>query len=360
MGKEPIYSFASGQSSLPADLLETVRADVDARSQGGLSVLELPFTCSEARAILHETEAGFRDLLSVPKDYEVLFLQGGAYAQFGILAMNLGGDGRIGAYVEAGHWSRRAVREAAPWIGVHRAALGDGLCLPLPDKWDIPAQATYCHYTSNESAEGLQFPSEPHLTGAPPLIADMTADLLTRPLDVRKLGLLYASSQKNLGIAGVTVVIVAKSLVEQCAKDVPAPFHYGQQARERSKVNTPPLFAIAVTGHVCRWLIAHGGLDAAGARNTQKSGLLYSHIQRDGFYSSPIDPAFRSNVSVRFHLPTPQLQARFLAHAREHGFRHLEGHPDVGGLRASLYNFVTLRAVEALSQFMKEFERTNG
>jgi len=359
VGKEPIYSFASGQSSLPAEIRESVRADVEARRQGGLSVLELPFTCNEARAILHETEAGLRDLLGVPKDYEVLFLQGGAYAQFGILAMNLGGGSRVGAYVEAGHWSRRAVHEAGPWIRVHRAALGDGLRLPLPDKWEVPPQAAYCHYTSNESAEGLQFPSEPHGIGAP-LMADMTADLLTRPLDVGKFGLLYASSQKNIGIAGVTVVIVAKSLVERCAKDIPAPFHYGQQARERSKVNTPPLFAIAVAGHVCRWLIADGGLDAAGARNAEKSRLLYSHIQRDGFYSSPIDPAFRSKVSVRFHLPTPQLEAKFLAQARDHGFLHLEGHSGVGGLRASLYNFVTLQAVEALSQFMKEFERANG
>jgi phosphoserine aminotransferase len=273
--------------------------------------------------------------------------------------MNLGGPGRLGAYVQTGHWSQRAAHEAKPWIRIHRAAQGDGTQLPLPDEWDVPPSATYCHYTSNESAEGLQFPSVPHLAGVP-LIADMTADFMTRPLEVQKLGLLYASSQKNLGIAGLTVVIVARSLLDGCTAHVPAPFHYGRQAQERSKVNTPPLFAIAVAGHVCQWLVARGGLEAAGQRSTNKAELLYRLIEEDGFFSSPIDPAFRSNVSVRFHLPTSGLEAVFLAEARQNGLLHLEGHPSVGGLRASLYNLVTMQAVQALAGFMEEFERVRG
>jgi len=356
---ETVYSFASGQSPLPAEILEAVQDDVTNRRRGGLSVLELPFTCEEAREILRETAGRIRELLGVPEGFEVLFLQGGAYAQFGILAMNLGGPSRIGAYVQAGHWSRRAAHEARPWVRVHSAAHGDGNRLPPPEEWDVPQWAAYCHYTSNESAEGLQFPSTPRLARVP-LVADMTADFLMRPLDIGNFGLLYASSQKNLGIAGLTVVIVAKSLLDRGSWHVPVPFNYGQQVRAHSKANTPPLFAIAVAGHVCEWLLARGGLESAASRSAQKSGLLYRLIEKDGFYSSPIDPEFRSKVSIRFHLPTPELEAAFLAQASEDGLLHLKGHPGVGGLRASLYNLVSLEAVEALAAFMQEFMRVRG
>lgn len=359
MEEAPVYSFASGQSALPADLLEMVQADVKGWRQSGSSVLALPFTCHDAREILHETETGIRQLLCVPDEYDVLFLQGGAYAQFGILALNFGNPNRLGAYVQTGHWSDRAANEAKPWMRVHCAAQGDGTRLPSPDEWDVPPRATYCHYTSNELAEGLQFKAVPRIA-AVPLITDMTADFLTRPMPVRNLGLLYASSQKNLGIAGMTIVVAARAFLERCGDHVPAPFHYRRQAEQHSKVNTPPLFAISVAGNVCRWLIARGGLEAAGQRSAKKAALLYRLIEQHGFYSSPIDPEFRSNVSVRFHLPDPELEAMFRADARRNGLNHLEGHPSVGGLRASLYNLVTLEAVETLAEFMTEFERVRG
>ena len=225
MEEAPVYSFASGQSALPADLLEMVQADVKGWRQSGSSVLALPFTCHDAREILHETETGIRQLLCVPDEYDVLFLQGGAYAQFGILALNFGNPNRLGAYVQTGHWSDRAANEAKPWMRVHCAAQGDGTRLPSPDEWDVPPRATYCHYTSNESAEGLQFKAVPRIA-AVPLITDMTADFLTRPMPVRNLGLLYASSQKNLGIAGMTIVVAARAFLERCGDHVPAPFHY--------------------------------------------------------------------------------------------------------------------------------------
>lgn len=359
MGDARTYSFASGQSPLPNEVLEAIRADLDPPLKGGLALAEFPFTSDEARTILSKTDNVLRKLLNVPDGYEVLFLQGGAYAQFGLIAMNFGGGGRGGAYVQSGHWSRRAANEARSWITVHSAAEGNGTELPLPQTWDVSANAAYCHYTSNESAEGLQFPELPADVDAP-LIADMTADLLMRPLDVGAHGLIYASSQKNLGIAGLTVVIISRDLLGSCTGPVPSPFDYRCLARERSKVNTPPLFAIAVAGRVCEWLLARGGLLGAQARSREKAGLLYRQIESDGFYTSPVAPRFRSNVSVRFHLPSRELETDFLADARAAGLLYLQGHPDIGGMRASLYNFVPLEAAKALAHFMGEFRRRRG
>lgn len=354
-----VFSFASGQTSLPTEVLDAVEAELRPRASHHLSVLELPFTSDEAREILLGTETLIRELLAVPATHEIIFIQGGAYAQFGIVAMNFGGPARKAAYVQAAHWSRRAADEAKPWINVHCAADGDGTFLPLPETWDVPEQAAYCHYTSNESVEGLQFPNLPTLSGVP-LIADMTADFLMRPVDFTNIGLLYASSQKNLGIAGLTIVIAAQSLLDRCARNVPSPFRYDRQVREGSKVNTPPLFAIAVAGHVCRWLRDQGGVSMADARSKERAAQLYGLIKNGGFYSSPNDPRFRSQVSVRFHLPSPVLEAMFLTEARKQGLLYLQGHPSIGGLRASLYNLVPLRAVQALAGFMQDFERAYG
>lgn len=359
MGCERIYSFASGQSPLPCEVLEAIQTDLQRPMTSGLCLLEHPFTSGEARAILNGSEAAIRKLLNVPDAYEVLFLQGGAYAQFGVLAMNLGGRDRVGTYVQSGHWSRRAAYEAGPWIEVRCAAEGDGRQLPLAQLWDIPTGATYCHYTSNESAEGLQFYELPQQKGTP-LVADMTADFLMRPVDVAAHGMIYASSQKNLGIAGLTVVILSRDLLDRCTGAVPAPFDYRRQSQEKSKVNTPPVFSIAVAGRICDWLLSRGGLPGAEARSRQKAQRLYHLIEEQGFYSSPVDPRFRSNVSIRFHLPNRELETLFLAEARSAGFLHLQGHPEIGGMRASLYNPVSLEAVEALAQFMAEFRRRRG
>jgi len=354
-----VFSFASGQSSLPTEILDAIEAGVKSGALNRLSVLELPFTSDDAREILCTTEKLIRDLMNVPATHEIIFMQGGAYAQFGIIAMNLGGPGRQAAYVQAGHWSRRAALEAKPWIEVQCAAEGDGTVLPLPETWDVSQSATYCHYASNDSVEGLQYPTLPKVSGVP-LVADMTADFLMRPVEFSNIGLLYASSQKNLGIAGLTVVIAAQSLLDRCTQNVPAPFRYDRQAREGSMVNTPPLFAISVAGHVCRWLKDRGGLPMADVRSKERAALLYQLIGKDGFYSSPIDPRFRSQVSVRFHLQSPELEAMFLTESRKQGLLYLQGHPSVGGLRASLYNLVALEAVRRLAGFMEQFERAHG
>jgi phosphoserine aminotransferase len=354
-----LHSFASGQSPLPPDVLAAIRDDIADWQQSGQSLLELPFTSGAADRILRETEAGLRRLLRVPANYSILFLQGGASAQFAVLPLNLANRHVKASYVLSGHWSRRAVAEASHWIPVHIAAKGDGTSLPDPEAWVLQQDADYCHYTSNESADGLQFHTVPE-TGAVPLIADMTADLFTRPVPVNRFGVLYASCQKNLGVSGLTVVIVRDDLLHSAHPGVPAPFDYTRQARERSKVNTPPVFAVAVAGRMARWLIDKGGLDAAEKRSRQKSSRLYSLIGSGEFYHSPVAVPDRSHVSVRFHLPSAELESMFVAEAGQSGLIHLGGHPEIGGLRASLYNPVMEHSVEVLAEFMRDFEARRG
>lgn len=353
-----VYSFASGPASLPPPVKEWLAHDVVQWGASGQSALELPFSCAQFERILAEAETDIRALLGVPQNYRVLFLQGGAFAHFSLLAMNLAGDGGAD-YIESGLWSQRAIAEASPWIGVRIAARGDGTSLPDPAAWDICSSAAYCHYTSNETANGIAFERPPGHCPVP-LVADMSADLFTRPLPVEPFALIYASGQKNLGAAGLTLVIVREDQLGRCRPGTPAPFDYTRQAKENSKVNTPATFAVVVAHRMLRWLIATGGLSAAESCLRRKAGVLYSEIDRDGFYVSPVEPTSRSPVNVRFHLASPRLESLFLREAEANGFLHLAGHPQIGGLRANLYNGVPVEAAEALAGFMKEFRRGRG
>lgn len=354
-----VTSFAAGPATLPREVLEALQHDIAQWRSSGQSVLALPFTGPDFNEILDEAEKDLRTLLGIPPNYRVLFLQGGAYAHFALLPMNLGGGHGHADYVETGHWSRRAIAEAAPWLSVRRAAHGNGSSLPAPATWSMSAGAAYCHYTSNETADGLQFQSVPD-TGSVPLVADMSADLLTRPIPVEGFGLVYASAQKNLGAAGLTIVVAREDLLRGARPGTPAPFDYTRQAKERSKVNTPAAFAVAIASRMLRWLIEAGGLAAAEERSCRKSNKLYALVGSDGFYSSPVAMDDRSRVSVRFHLPTPALEKRFLEEATASGILYLGGHPSVGGLRANLYNGVPETAVDTLVGFMGEFERRRG
>lgn len=354
-----VTSFASGPATLPPEVLEALRADILEWRSSGQSLLALPFTGPDFNEILEEAENDLRTLLGIPSSYRVLFLQGGAYGHFALLPMNLGGSHEHADYIETGHWSRRAIAEARPWLSIRRAALGDGTSLPGPQTWNISTEAAYCHYTSNETADGMQFHALP-ATSRVPLVADMSADLLTRPVPVERFGLIYASAQKNLGAAGLTIVIVREDLLGRVRPGTPAPFDYTRQAKERSKVNTPPTLAIAVASRMLRWLIEAGGLAAAGERSCGKSSKLYALIGGGRFYSTPVAANDRSRVSVRFHLPTPALERLFLDEAAVNGILHLGGHPSVGGLRANLYNGVPEAAVDTLVAFMGEFQRRRG
>lgn len=351
------FNFGSAQSILPRSVLAAIFHDIAGWRDRGISLLELPFVHTDFADLLTQIETDLRALLALSQRHHILLLAGGATAQFGLLPMNLLGDKHRADYVETGYWSRRAMMAARPWCDVHRAAQGDGTF--LPQIWHLSADAAYCHVTTNETADGLQFHELPD-TGDVPLVADMTADFLTRPIPIEQFDLIYASAQKNLGIAGLTIVVLRDNLLNRAKPGVPAPFDYSAQAKAESKVNTPPTFAVAVTAKMLNWLRENGGLAAIGARNARKSARLYAEIDADEFYQSHVRAADRSLVSVCFHLPDSRLDAMFLAKAEANGFFQLHGHPSVGGIRASLYNAVSEEAVDALASFMADFRDRHG
>lgn len=354
-----VYSFASGPSALPGEVLAALAADIGEWKTCGLSALELPFTAEAFAAIMAAAERNVRLLLNVPSHYRVLLLQGGASAQFTLLPLNLLGSRRHCDYVATGHWSRRAAAEASRWTDVRVIASGDGFSLPDPSTWRRSADAAYCHYTSNETADGLQFHAPPERSDVP-LVSDMTADLFTRPILVERFGLTYASAQKNLGAAGLTLVIVREDLLGRARPETPAPFDYTRQAEAGSKVNTPPTFAVLVAYRMLHWLQENGGLVAAEARGKAKSAKLYAAIGDDGFYRCPVSPRHRSRISVCFRLGQPRLEDMFLKEAEANGLLHLEGHRNVGGIRACLYSAVAEQAVDTLAAFMADFKRRRG
>lgn len=354
-----VFSFGSGPSALPKGVIEEVQCDIAEWRDSGQSLLELPFCGKEFATILAEAERDLRELLHLPDHYRVLFLQGGAFTQFSALPMNLLGSREEADYVHTGYWSRRAIAEASPWAKIRLAACADGVSLPHPETWELSDSSAYCHFTSNETADGLQFQAMP-APSAIPLVADMSADFLSRPIPIERFGVIYASAQKCLGAAGLTIVVIREDLLGAASPRTPGPLDYTRQANEHSRVNTPPTLAIAIAAHMLRWLLDSGGLEAAEARSHARSAQVYTAIDGDDFYSSPVAVADRSRVSVRFHLPSPDLEAMFREEAESQGLLHLTGHPAVGGLRASLYNGIRDHAVEALVCFMNAFRSRRG
>ncbi len=350
-------SFAGGASALPPEVLAEVRDAIGEWNGCGQSILELAFTEHDFTAIQEEAEADLRALLALPGGYRVLFLAGGAFAQFRLVPLNLLAAGDGAAYVDTGLWSQRAIEEAACLSRVTIAARGRNHVPPVAT-WDIPADAAYCHITGNETADGVQFHQFPTLARAP-LVADLTADLLTAPLTVERFGLIYASAQKNLGAAGLTLVILREDLLGKGREGIPAPLDYARQAAAASRVNTPPMFALFVAGRMLKWLRRQGGLEAAAERCRERSDLLYAAITASDLYRCPVAAPDRSQISVCFHLANPALEPEFLAQAARRGLWYLRGHPARGGLRACLYNAMPLATAAALADFMAEFAHTH-
>lgn len=353
------YSFASGPAPLPADVIAAVRADIKQISDSPYSILELPFTHPLFTRILDETESNIRELLRLPDTHHVLFLQGGATAQFSIIPQNLLGSATQADYVDTGLWSHRAIEQASPWCLVNVIARGGGCELPRPDTWDYSPDAAYCHFTTNETANGLQYHRWPE-AGSTPLVADMTGDLFTHPIPVDRFGLIYASGQKNLGATGLTLVLVRDDLLARSNDTLPAPLNYKRQARMHSKVNTPPTLAIAIARHMLNWIKSEGGLEAMEQNAAHRSASIHAVIDGSRFYRCEIEPEDRSMLNVCFRTPTSQLDELFLRHAADEGLVDLAGHIDVGGMRASLYNGAPPGAAVALTQFMKHFEAQWG
>jgi phosphoserine aminotransferase len=349
------YNFSAGPAPLPELVLAEVARELE-RGRG--SILEQRFDSDAFRAIIGQAQSDLRDLLAIPEDYAVLFLQGGASAQFSLVPLNLCGAAAYADYVETGYWSRKAIAEGRRFCRVNVVASSAATQFDrIPDRaeWSPTPGAAYCHITSNETAEGVEYAHSPVLQGAP-LVADMTASLLTRPVDVRRYGLIYASAQKNLGPAGLTVLVIRRDLFGRALAATPHVMNYAEQAQAGSLLNTPPTFAIYVAGLVLRWVKASGGLKAMDARAQRQSAMLYRAIDaNESFYRCSVLPAHRSRVNVCFQLRQSTLTPAFLLGAEVRGLYNLKGHSHVGGIRASLYNSMADAGVRALVDFMHDF-----
>jgi phosphoserine aminotransferase len=346
-----VYNFAAGPATLPLPVLEQVRSELTDWHGTGASVMEVSHRSAAFMAVAQEAEALLRELLAIPPQYRVLFLQGGARGQFAAVPMNLAAAGATLDYLNTGIWSKLAIAEAQRFARVNVAAdeaASRYATVPQPGSLRLSADAAYLHYTPNETIGGVEFPYIPD-AGAVPLVADMSSTILSRPLEVARFGLIYAGAQKNLGPAGLTLVIVRADLIGKARAGTPAVWDYQAVAAEGSMLNTPPTFAWYVAGLVLRWLKAQGGLPAMAERNQAKAQHLYAAIDASGFYANPVAHNCRSWMNVPFTLKNAELDKRFLSEARAAGLANLEGHRSVGGMRASLYNAMPL-----------EFERRNG
>lgn len=357
------WNFAAGPARLPDAVLQRAGAELFRRGADGASAGERPFTAAASRAVLERARSRLAELLALPANYRILLLAGGAMQQFSLLPMNLLGPSRRAAYADSGYWSRRAMAEAGQLADVTVVARHPGeqaLAAPPRGRWQLPADCAYCHITPNETVDGIAYPDLPD-TGAVPLVADATSSLLMAPLDVAKFGVIYASAQKNIGPAGLCVVIVREDLLARSPANLPAPFSYRRQAEEGSCVNTPPLPAIHVAALVFDWLAEQGGLAAMATASRRKAAHVYEAIDvSGGFYVAPVRLGHRSPVNIRFHLADPALTESFLTQAEAAGLHHLRGHRQLGGLRASLYNAMPEAGAVALAEFMADFARRCG
>lgn len=357
-----VFNFSAGPAVLPLEVLEQVRAELPDWAGSGMSVMEVSHRSKAFIAVAAQAESDLRDLLSIPQNYKVLFLQGGASAQFAGVPLNLSAPGQVADYVVTGNWSKKAVGEAKKYMAVNIAADSaptKNLIAPSQDELTLTPGAAFLHYTPNETIGGLSFPYIPR-TGDVPLVADYSSAILSRPLDVSRFGVIYAGAQKNIGPAGLCIVIVRDDLLDRARAETPAVLSYKEMAATDSMSNTPPTFAWYVAGLVFQWLKRQGGLAAIEERNRAKAAKLYAAIDVSPFYANPVDASCRSWMNVPFTIAKPELEKTFVAEANKAGLTHLEGHRSVGGMRASIYNAMPPEGVDALIDFMKEFERRHG
>ncbi len=353
-----IYNFSAGPAVLPEEVLARAGDEMLDWRGSGMSVMEMSHRGKEFIAIAEEAERDLRELLAIPAHYKVLFLQGGARLQFAQVPMNLLRGKAKADYVLTGEWSKLAIKEAQAYCEVRVAASSEDrgfTYAPAQEAWKLSADAGYVHYCSNETIGGVEFHWIPD-TGAVPLVADASSHLLSRPLDVSRFGLIYAGAQKNIGPAGLTIVIVREDLIGRAQKGTPSVMDYKLQADAGSMLNTPATYSIYVAGLVFKWLKRLGGLTEMERRNLAKARLLYEALDASRFFRSPVEPRDRSRMNVPFTLAEPKLDDAFLKGAKERGMVQLKGHRTVGGMRASIYNAMPLEGVERLVEYLREFE----
>jgi phosphoserine aminotransferase len=357
-----VYNFSAGPATMPLEVLERAQSELTDWRGSGMSVMEMSHRSKEFVSIAAEAEARLRSLLGVPDDYAVLFLQGGATGQFAAVPLNLAPVGGTAAYVSTGSWSKKAIAEGRRYVDVQVIADEKDTnyaSVPAQDSLEVPAGASYLHYTLNETIGGVEFPYVPE-AGDVPVVTDASSTILSRPLDVSRFGVIYAGAQKNLGPAGLTVVVVRRDLLGSARGEVPSVLDWRAMAEADSMLNTPPTLAWYLVGLVLEWVEQQGGLEAMAQRNKAKADLLYGAIDSSDFYSNPVDPAARSWMNVPFLVPDPALEKPFVAAAADAGLSGLGGHRSVGGMRASLYNAMPLEGVQALVDLMTDFEKQNG
>ena len=355
------FNFSAGPAALPTAVLERAQQEMLDYQGTGMSVMEMSHRSAEFVDIATRAEADFRELLNISDDYHVLFLQGGATTQFAAVPMNLTAAGDTVDYLDTGSWSGKAIKEARKYCEVNVVASSkDSNFDRIPDAstWQLSAEARYLHICSNETIGGVQFRGAP--ASDMPLVADMSSEILSAPIDVSQYGLIYAGAQKNIGPAGLVVVIVRKDLCGQARPETPSMLDYQVQADAESMSNTPPTYTWYLAGLVFDWLKTQGGLAAIEAINTRKASKLYAAIDASNFYQAPVQPDVRSQMNVPFTLADAELDGAFLEGAKARGLFNLKGHRSVGGMRASIYNAVPEEAVDALISYMSEFEHERG
>ncbi len=356
-----VYNFSAGPSMLPEAVLVKARQEILDWRGTGMSVMEMSHRGKQFLEIAEGLQAHLRELMNIPENYHVLFLQGGATAQFSMIPLNILRGKNKACYVNTGAWSTKAIKAAQMYCDVHIVASAEAdnfTSIPEINDWDIVGDAAYLHYTPNETIHGVEFPDTPDAAGLP-LVADMSSNILSRLEDVEKFALIYAGSQKNMGPAGVTVVIVRDDLIDQPDRQLPAVFNYQLQAKSDSMLNTPATYNWYLLDLVLQWLKEQGGIAAIEKINQRKAEKLYRFIDQSSLYRNPVVAQCRSRMNVPFILSDVQLDSLFLKQAEANGLYSLKGHRSVGGMRASLYNAMPEAGVDALIQFMAEFERTH-
>ncbi|MCB1949056.1 3-phosphoserine/phosphohydroxythreonine transaminase [Nitrosomonas sp.] len=360
-----IYNFSAGPATLPKEVLQQARDEMLDWHGCGMSVMEMSHRGREFTSIIESLEQDLRELANIPSNYKILFLQGGASSQFAMVPMNLLRGKTKADYIHTGQWADKAINEAKRFCFVNIAASSEDArftCIPPQDQWSIDRDSAYIHLTSNETIGGVEFHWTPELPldHDMPIVADMSSNILSRPLDVTRYGLIYAGAQKNLGPAGLVLVIIREDLAGFAQPGTPTLFDYQVHIAHDSMYNTPPTYAVYITGLVLKWLRRQGGLEAIEQINIRKSALLYDFIDSCDFYHCPVAKADRSRMNIPFTLKDSALDTAFLEQAEANGLVQLKGHRSVGGMRASLYNAMPMEGVVQLVEFMKEFANKNA
>jgi phosphoserine aminotransferase len=357
-----VFNFSAGPAALPESVLRQAADEMLDWHGSGMSVMEMSHRGKEFIAIHAEAEALLRELMGVPANYKVLFMQGGAMAENAIVPMNMLRGKSSADYINTGEWSKKSIKEAGKFAKVNVAASSEATNfdrIPKRDSWKLDPDAAYVHICSNETIGGVEYHFTPDV-GSVPLVADMSSSIMSRPVEVAKYGLIYGGAQKNIGPAGVTIVIVRDDLIGHALPITPSAFDYKQQADNDSMLNTPPTYAIYIAGLVFKWIKAQGGLPGIEVRNRAKAELIYDALDASSFYTSPVARDDRSLMNVPFKLKDEALDAAFLKGAQERSMIQLKGHRSVGGMRASIYNAMPIEGVQTLVAYMAEFEKQHG